>query len=105
MLSGSSRAIRLSLKSSALFEISGWMNEVFISLRIMKVAGTVSDLLVDLKRTRAHRSKSVTAGSPTLRPNTSFTGVLPASWKSDVSSKFSEGKCQMTHSDFYSRLE
>ena len=76
MSSGSSRAIWLSLTSTVLFEFSGWMNEVFIPLRIVKVAGTVGELFVGLKRTRLHRSKSVTAGSLTLRPSNSYTGIL-----------------------------
>ena len=53
------------------------MNEVFIQVCLMKVAGTVDELFVGLKRTRSHRLKSVTAGSLTLRPSSSFTGVLP----------------------------
>ena len=48
MSSGSSRANLLSLTSPVMFEFSGWMNEVFISLRIMSVTGTVGDLLVGL---------------------------------------------------------
>ena len=43
----------------------------------MKVAGTVGQLFDALKRTRSHRSKSVTAGGLTLRPSSSSTGVLP----------------------------
>ena len=106
MSSGSNRAIWLSLTRFVLFDFSGWMNEVFIPLRIMKVAGTVGELFVGLKRTRSHRSKSVTAGSLILRPRSSSTGNLPPSWKySDVSSKPAVGKRQMTHSDLDSRLE
>ena len=77
MSSGSSRAIWLSLTSTVLFEYSGWMNEVLIPLPLMKLAGTVDELFVGLKRTRSHRSKSVTAGSLTLRSSSSSTGVLP----------------------------
>ena len=77
MSSGSSRAIWMSLTSTVLLEFSGWMNKVFIPLRIVKVAGTVGELFVCLKRTRSHRSKSVTAGSLTLRPSSSSTGVFP----------------------------
>ena len=51
MLSGSSRAIWLSINSTVLFEISGCMKAVFIPLRIMKLAGTVGDPLVGVKRT------------------------------------------------------
>ena len=43
----------------------------------MKVAGTAGELCVVLKKTRSHRSKSVTGGSLTLRPSSSSTGVLP----------------------------
>ena len=53
--SGSSRAIWLPLTSTLLFEFPGWMHEVFIPLRIKKVAGTVGELFVCLKRTRSHR--------------------------------------------------
>ena len=53
------------------------MNEAFITLCIVKVAGTVDDVLVDLKKTGSHRSKSVTAGSLTVRPSISSTGVFP----------------------------
>ena len=83
------------------------MNEVFIPLRIMKVAGTVGELFVGLKRTRSHRSKSVTAGSLILRPSVAvLQEFCPASWKcSDVSLKPAVGKRQMTHSDLDSRLE
>ena len=50
---------------------------MFIPLRIMKVAGTVDDVLVGLKRTSSHRPKSVTAGNLTFRPSVGSTGVLP----------------------------
>ena len=43
----------------------------------MKVAGTVGELWASLKKTRSHRLKSLTAGSLTLRPIGSSTGVLP----------------------------
>ena len=53
------------------------MNEVFIHLRIMKETGAVDDVIVGLKRTVPHRSKSMNAGSLTFRPSSSSTGVLP----------------------------
>ena len=82
------------------------MNEAFIPLRIMKVAGTVGELFVALKRTRSHRSKSVTAGSLTLRPSSSSTGVLNRVLEVfRCVIKPAVGKRQMTHSDLDSRLE
>ena len=81
MSSGSSYAIWLSLTSTVLFELSGSMNEVFNSWRVMKVIGTVDDVLVVLKKTGSHRSKSVTAGSLIFQPSISSTGFLPRVWE------------------------
>ena len=63
MASCSSRAISLSLTSTVLFEFFGWLNGVFLPLHLMKIAGTICDVLVGQKRTGSHKSKSVTAGS------------------------------------------
>ena len=80
MSSCSSRSIWLSLTGTVLFEFSGWLNKVFIPVRIMNIAGTVGDVIVYLKRTGSHWSKSVTAGSHSFRPSSGFTGVFLASW-------------------------
>ena len=84
MSSGSNRAIWLSLTRTVLFEFFGWMNEMFILLRIMKVAGTVGELFVGLKRTRSHRSKSVTAGVLFCVPVAVLQEFCPASWKCPI---------------------
>ena len=71
------RAVWLALTSTVLFYFSVWMNEVFMPLRIMKVAGTVGDVSVALKKTGSHRSKSVTAGIIIFCPGNSSTENLP----------------------------
>ena len=66
----------------------------------MNIAGTVGDVIVYLKRTGSHWSKSVTAGIHSFRPSSGFTGVFPASWK-----YCGVGMRQRTHSGSESWLE
>ena len=53
------------------------MKDVFKPFLLMKIAGTVFFFLLALNRMGSHKSKSVIAGSRTLRPNRSSTGGLP----------------------------
>ena len=71
-LSSSSLAIWLSLTSVG---FSGCMKDVFKPLLMMKVR-TVFDFLLALNTKGSHESKSAIAGSLTLRPNRSSTGVF-----------------------------
>ena len=52
------------------------MKDVFKPFLMMKVAGTVFVFSLASKRIGSHKSKSAFAGSLTLRPNRSLTGVL-----------------------------
>ena len=68
-----SRAIWLSLTGTFFFEFSGSMEEAINLMRIVNVTGTVCDLLIGLKWTGSHGSRSITAEILTCRPK----GVLP----------------------------
>ena len=52
------------------------MKDVFKPFLMMTVAGTAFVLSLAMNRMGSHKSKSAIAGSLTLRPNKSSTGVL-----------------------------
>ena len=76
-LSWSSLAIWLSPTRIVRAEFSGCLKDVLKPFLMMKVAGTVFVFSLALNRMGSHKSKSAMAGSFTLRPNKSSTGVLP----------------------------
>ena len=75
-LSSSSLAIWLSLTRIVHVEFLGCVKDVFKPFLMMNVAGTAFVFSLALKRMGLHNSKSAIAGSLTLRPNRSSTGVL-----------------------------
>ena len=75
-LSSSGLAIWLPLTRIVRAEFSDCMKDVFKPFLMMKVAGAVFIFSLALNRMGSHKSKSAIAGSLTLRPNKSSTGVL-----------------------------
>ena len=75
--SDSSLSFWLSLRSTVLVGLSGWLNEVFIPLGIVKAAITADEMLVAFRRTWSIRPKLVTSGSLPFVHSSSSTGLLP----------------------------